>query len=297
MTTSRAGRVGSLKRATASERALALAAVIGLATSCGESADATVSPSDIGHVHDLVVEGEGNMLLVATHRGLLRLSDGQYRAVGDEIHDLMAMVEMPDGDLVASGHPDLRLEQYRVEGAPSFLGLVRSADDGETWDVVDLLGEADFHALVATGDGIIGADSSGTVWRFDSDGDGQPVGALPFDANDLAVSIDDSAELVATSWDGELALSDDAGQTWELLAGMPAIIEVEWTAAGITGATAAGELFTAVTPSGPFERAGDAPSDIQSLLVSDAGTWVATHGGQIHRRELDGSWAQLVRSD
>ena len=297
MATSRAKRVGPLVRAAAARRAVAVSSVIGLAASCGGSATATVSPSDIGHVHDLVVEGGGNTLLVATHRGLLRLSDGQYQAVGDEIHDLMAMAEMPGGDLVASGHPDLRLEQYRVDGAPSFLGLVRSADRGETWDVVDLLGEADFHALVAIGDGVIGADSSGTVWRFDADGDGRPVGALPFDANDLAVSIDDPAELVATSWDGEMAFSDDAGQTWQIRADAPAIIELEWLAAGITGATATGELFTAPASAGPFEPAGDAPLDVQSLLVTDAGTWVATHGGQIHRREVDGTWTQLVRSD
>ncbi len=295
MTASHGKPTGLLARSSARRRAVALAAVVGVTASCGGGSATTVAPADIGHVHDLVVEGDD--LLVATHRGLLRLADGRYRAVGAEVHDLMAMAAMPDGDLVASGHPDMRLEKYRIDGAPPFLGLVRSADGGENWAIVDLLGEADFHALAITDDGIIGADSSGTVWRFGADGTGRPVGSVPFDANDLAGSPDDPAVIVATSWDGELASSDDAGRTWEIRADAPALIEIEWTAAGITGATASGELFTAAVPSGPFESAGDAPEDIESLLVRDAGTWVATHGGQIHRRAADGTWAPLVRFD
>jgi hypothetical protein len=271
------------------------AVVLGLTAGCGGETVATVAPEDIGHVHDLVVDDDG--LLAATHRGLLRLTDGTYRAVGDEIHDLMAVATMPNGDLVASGHPDLRLEKYRVDGAPSFLGLARSADDGETWDVVGLLGEVDFHALVATEAGILGGDSTGTVWRFDSDGEGQPVGSIPFDINDLAISLDDPAVIVATSWDGELAISEDAGQTWELQPDAPAIVEIEWTVAGLTGASTTGELWAASDPSGPFEPAGEVPDDVESLLVNEAGIWVATHGGHIHRRDDDGSWVPLVGTD
>lgn len=294
MTKQRFRRFGSRLDPSARARLVAVAAVLGSAVACGGGVGATVAPDDIGHVHDLVVEDD--TLLVATHRGLLRLDDGTFSVVGDEIHDLMAMATTPNGDIVASGHPDLRLEKYRVDGAPSFLGLARSADDGETWDVVGLLGEADFHALVATDDGIIGGDSTGAVWLFDLEGDGQPVGAIPFDINDLAVSRDDPAVIVATSWEGEFAVSEDAGQTWELRPGAPAMIEIEWTADGLTGATTAGELWIAADPTGPFERAGEVPLDVETLLVNDAGTWAATHGGQIYRRDADGSWAPLVRT-
>ncbi len=288
-------RRGSVFQQPARSRMFPVIAVVWWTVSCGGEADPVVAPTDIGHVHDLVVEGD--TLLAATHRGLLRLDDGTFRAVGDEIHDLMALVTMPNGDLVASGHPDLRLEKYRVEGAPSFLGLARSADDGETWKVVGLLGEADFHALVGRGDGIVGGDSTGTVWWFDADGDGQPVGSIPFDINDLAVSFDNPAVIVATSWDGELAVSEDAGLTWELQPDAPAILEVEWTAAGLTGATAAGRLWTAADSTGPFELVGEVPGEVESLLVGDAGTWVATHGGQIYRQDAGGSWTPLVRTD
>jgi hypothetical protein len=140
----------SLNSSATSERptrrhlpAVGLVAV--LIAGCGGDAGNSVAPSDIGHVHDLIPDSGG--LLVATHRGLLRLDDGSYRRVGDEAHDLMAMARDPSGDIVASGHPDLRLERYRVDGAPSVLGLVRSPDEGETWEIVGLLGEVDFHAI------------------------------------------------------------------------------------------------------------------------------------------------------
>lgn len=262
---------------------------------CGSASSSSVTPTDIGHIHDLVVDGD--TLLVAAHRGLLRLDDGSYRFVGDEAHDLMAMTEESSGDLVAGGHPDRRLEQYQVDGARSYLGLVRSGDDGESWDIVGLLGETDFHALVVTDVGIVGGDSAGTVWQFDAAGNGQPVGTIPFDINDIAVSPDDPAAMVATSYDGDVAVSGDGGQTWAVRPGGPGILEIEWTAVGLTGLTAAGEVWTATDPVGPFEQGGRAPEGVESLLVNDAGMWVATHGGQIHRRDADGFWVPLVRTD
>lgn len=58
-----------------------LAAVLltGLVAACaGDDGDA-VPPSEIGHVHDLIVDE--NQLLVATHRGFLRLDDIGARCV------------------------------------------------------------------------------------------------------------------------------------------------------------------------------------------------------------------------
>ncbi len=273
---------------------LAVVAVAGLVAACsGDDGDA-VSQSQIGHVHDLIIDED--TLLVATHRGLVRLDDGSYRQVGDEVHDLMAMTRDPGGDIVASGHPDLRLEEYRVDGAPSFLGLARSSDEGVTWEVVGLLGEADFHAIVPIDDGLLAGDSSGNIWRFDLDGDGQPVGSVPFDLNDLAVSPDDPAVVVAASYEGDIAVSDDAGQTWGIEREAPPIIEIEWTDRGVLGATADGEMWAAASPAGPFERVGAAPGEVDTLLVSGDGVWAATDDGQIYRQE-NGSWTPLVRSD
>ena len=295
MTPTISDAVGSRSLRAAGRRLTVAAALVGLSAACTGATGAIVAPTDIGHVHDLVVEG--NTIMVATHRGLLGLTDGSYRTVGDEIHDLMAVTRGPSGDLLASGHPDMRLEKYRVDGAPSILGLASSSDDGGSWHILGWLGEADFHALVATANGFVGGDSTGSIWQFNTDGDGQAVGSIPFDINDLAVAPDDSDVIVAASYDGELAVSDDAGQTWELQLDSPPILEIEWTTDGLIGATTSGQLWTASEATGPFEPAGEAPAEVETLLVSDSGTWVATHGGQIHRRDADGSWTPLVRID
>lgn len=266
-------------------------------TACGgDAAAVVVRPSEVGHVHDVVVDGD--TLLVATHRGLLQVvEDGVYQVVGEQIHDLMSLTELDGGALLASGHPDLRLEEYRVDGAPPFLGLVTSSDGGSTWDAVGLLGEADFHALDDAGEIVLGGDSTGTVWHLNPNSAGQPVGSIPFDINDLAMSPDDPADVVATSWEGEFALSDDAGQTWELQTDTPPIFEIVWTATGLTGASVSGDLWSAPAPTGPFERSGEAPADVESLLVHDDGTWVANDRGQLHRRNEDGTWSPLIRAD
>jgi photosystem II stability/assembly factor-like uncharacterized protein len=54
---------------------------------------------------------------------------------------------------------------------PSHLGFLASQDAARTWTAVALSGEADFHALCATGATIYGFDSvSGTVMRSDDHG-------------------------------------------------------------------------------------------------------------------------------
>lgn len=228
---------------------------------------------------------------------LLRVVDDGYRVVGGQIHDLMSMTKLDGGALIASGHPDLRLEEYRVEGAPPFLGLITSSDGGTTWEAIGLRGEADFHALDVAGEIILGGDSAGAIWRLDPTGGGKPVGALPFDINDLAISPDDPVVVVATSWEFEFGLSEDAGQTWELQPDAPPAFEIEWSATGPTGASASGELWSAPAPTGQFERSGEAPGGVQTLLVQDGSVWAANDGGQLHQRTGDGSWSPLVGID
>lgn len=295
MTIQRRGRGSADDGPTLRRSLVAVVATAALVAGCGGDSDDAVPPSEIGHVHDLVPDNDG--LLVATHRGLLRLDDGSYHRVGDEVHDLMAMDRGPSGEIVASGHPDLRLERYRVDGEPSVLGLVRSSDEGETWEIAGLLGEVDFHAFAPFEGGFLAGDSTGSIWRFDGGDDGQPVSSIPFDINDLAVSPDEAAVVVATSYDGGFAVSDDAAQTWELQDAVAPITEIEWTDEGLLGATADGELWAAPSPAGPFARAGVVPGEVETLLVHDDAVWAATRGGQVYRRQGDDAWTPLVSTD
>lgn len=150
--------------------AVALILLAGAGGACGGDAEVVVRPSDIGHVHDVVVDGDA--VLVATHRDSAARRARWASGGRGQIHDLMSMTKLDGGGLIASGHPDLRLEEHRVEGAPPFLGLITSSEGGTTWEAIGLRGEADFHALDVAGEIILGGDSAGAIWRLDPPGGG-----------------------------------------------------------------------------------------------------------------------------
>lgn len=274
---------------------LALATVI-VAAGCGSDDTARVAQAgDLGHIHDLVLEPDGK-LLVASHTGLYRI-EGVDRAVlvGDEQHDLMAMAAEAD-TLIASGHPNLLIERYRVEGRPPFLGLARSIDSGQSWQIVDLLGEADFHALVPTDIGLFAAETAGRIWFLDqASGDWSELGAV--EARDLAVNPDDPDQQLAPDYDGVVWASADRAMTWTRLDTAPSLIEIEWPFAGdIVGTTEDGRIWSAERPEGPWTETAelDSVDDVETFYVDPDGDWWATvHGGAIfHSSEGGRSWEQ-----
>lgn len=274
---------------------LTLAIVI-VAAGCGSDDQTRVAQAgDLGHIHDLVLEPDGE-LLVASHTGLYRI-EAEDRAVlvGDEQHDLMAMGAQAD-TLLASGHPNLLIERYRVEGRPSFLGLVRSIDSGESWQIVDLLGDADFHALVPTDTGVFAAESAGRIWFLDqTSGEWTQLGAV--EARDLAVDPDDPDQQLAPDYDGGIWASADGAMTWTLLDTAPPLIEIEWPSTGdIIGATEEGRIWSADRPEGPWTETAelDSADDLETFYVDPEGDWWATvHGGAIfHSSDGGRSWDQ-----
>lgn len=278
---------------------LVLVALAVFATACGSQsveaeAGSVAGPGDLVHVHDLVPSDAG--LLLATHVGLYRV-EGPDRAVlvGDERHDLMSMTLLGEDVLVAGGHPDLRLDRYRTEGRPPFLGLATSSD-GRRWEVVTLLGDADFHALTPAGTGVLAADSTGDIWYFDSNFEAERRGSLS--ARDIASAPDNPDVVLATDRDGELWESRDGGRSWALVENPPRLLEVEWTRTDLlVGIGADGTLWSAPEPGATWSDHGAAPAVPQSLLVDDAGTWiVADHEGRIvESRDSGASWRELYR--
>lgn len=249
---------------------------------CGADAVGTVAgPDDLGHIHDLVETANGK-LLAASHLGLYRIVDTDTAVlIGSERHDLMSMAE-DDGTLYASGHPDLRLERYLVDGLPPHLGLATSRDGGVTWSVdADLLGRSDFHALVPTAGGLFAADTSGVIRFLDSAGVWTELGEVT--ARDLAVDPNDAYRLAATDEEGLVWVSDDGAATWAPVPGAPSAIEIEWTTSdGLITAAADGRLHQADEPGGPWATVGAAPGEIETLHIDDGRWWVTGHGGAIH---------------
>jgi hypothetical protein len=205
----------------------------------------------------------------------------------------MSMAAM-DGDLMASGHPDLRLEEYRVEGQPALLGLARSGDGGQSWEVLDLLGHADFHALVPHTGGLFAAEGSGRIWRLDPDDEWTQLGEV--DARDLAIAPDDANRQVAADYQGSVWASSDAAMTWAPVAGTPALVEIEWIdSKTLLGADAAGSIWESEAPEGPWTQTATGPADVETFYVDPTGSWwIAIHGGTISRSDDRGnSWVNV----
>ena len=94
------------------------------------------------HVHGLFISTDGKSLFVPSHTGLAVFRGGTWSEVNGPIHDF-AGFSLAEGAMYASGHPP------PGSSLPNPLGLVKSADGGETWQPLALGGEADFHLIAA----------------------------------------------------------------------------------------------------------------------------------------------------
>jgi hypothetical protein len=94
----------------------------------------------IHHVHGLGYTHDGKRILIPSHYGLRVYSEGRWGIPEGEAHDYMGFSMVDDG-FYSSGHP--------AEGSnlPDPLGVVKSMDEGQTIEVLDLLEESDFHGM------------------------------------------------------------------------------------------------------------------------------------------------------
>ena len=211
------------------------AAFIAMVVAAGCAADAEDATSDNGetvHIHEVLVEDDGTVLL-ATHLGLRRVSGDGLELVGTRRHDLMAATI--DGDtLLASGHPELGDDSLRVVDRPPLLGLVQS-DDGETWSARSLLGEADFHGLViADGQRFAANSSESAIWVSKDAGETWQPRSGKVQLTAFAVHPEQVSRMIGVDLDRGLVRSADGGETWSDLDG-PALVDLEWTTDGVVG--------------------------------------------------------------
>jgi photosystem II stability/assembly factor-like uncharacterized protein len=171
--------------------------------------------ADIADIHGLAVDpSDSRRLFVATHHGLfVGTDDRSWKAVTKEAFDMMGFTVHPtDGRVMyASGHPP----------RGGNLGFAESTDAGETWTVVALANQVDFHALTvsrADPDRLWGhyagriyvSDDRGRTWdNFAPDGSPRSVLALGGGAS--------SRDTLYLAGHGGLYRSQDAGRTWDLV--------------------------------------------------------------------------------
>ena len=197
--------------------------------SCGGSdgsGDPPAAANELGplHVHGLGVNPADEALFVATHTGLFRLGPDESEAVrvGDNYQDTMGFTVVGPDRFLGSGHPDARTD------LPPYLGLIESANAGERWEPVSLLGRADFHVLEAARERVygFGTDFESRREQFLVSQDGGREWRrlrVPESLLSLAINPDDRDEIMV-SGRHSLYLSGDAGESWQSLPGSPGLL-------------------------------------------------------------------------
>lgn len=108
-----------------------------------EASSAHAAAATLMHVHGLTYSADGKQLMVPSHHGLAVYLQGKWSKAPGPAHDYMGFAATRNR-LYSSGHP--------APGAPlpDPFGLIRSADGGQTWERLSLVGESDFHLLAAS---------------------------------------------------------------------------------------------------------------------------------------------------
>jgi hypothetical protein len=194
----------------------------------GRSAEAAnpgsrlVDPAVDPPVNSLEVDPRTGDFLLTTNRGFFRIPEDGSRATPIKGRVVAGTQSSPVGtfleiDVVderlwlGSGHPD-------DEALPQFLGMLRSRDQGRTWQVVSRLGDADLHKIVHKHDRLYAFDAVLSAILISEDG-GQtfterftPRGLII----DFEVDPGDPERIVAAT-ESELYRSDDGGKRWRPL--------------------------------------------------------------------------------
>ena len=266
-----------------SRRLVAALMLVGALAACGDEPQ-QISAADLVHIHRLQSAPDDG-LYVATHTGLYRVDNGgSIAAVGNATHDLMGFTVAGPDDLLASGHPDLRDTSLQVDGKPPLLGLVESSD-GSAWDPASLLGEVDFHSLVAAHGKVYGIDSQTGALMVSDDRRTWETRASELPFTDIAVSPDDAQTLVGASPAGVQA-SNDGGQSWAPIAGQR-LTYLAWAASDLFGVSPEGTVMVSGDGGQRWEARATVNGMPHALLVTEGGVFVANENG-IFRSDDDG---------
>ncbi len=262
-----------------------VALVVGILAGCGGDDAPEVfqgipvaEPGPV-HVHGLGYDEQARTLYIATHTGLWKLPDGEREAarVTDRRQDTMGFTVVRPGLFLGSGHPDAREADPDV---PPLLGLIRSTDDGESWERVSLHGRADLHVLRAAGSRIYGFDATHErLLRSVDGGRSWTRAGVPEPLIDLAIDPADPRHLLGS---GEVALheSTDAGLTWSVAAARPGYLA--WPRTGRLYLFAPnGDVLRSSGPAGLFRRVGSVGDLPHAVLAVGDVLFAALEGGTI----------------
>ncbi len=254
-----------------------LALLLGLGACAEPQADASPTAAG-GHVHGLGVNPSDERLYVATHFGLFVLDEDELQRVGEAEHDLMGFAVAGPDSFWASGHP--------IGGElPQPMGLVRSDDNGQTWDQVSLGGEADLHSLDVEGEAMAAYDSlEGRVLTSDDAGQTFRT-ALRVPA--LDVVLDAEGDTIVARSDG--ALLRVQGSDTQILGDAPRLVMIDRSEEGLVGIGPDGGVWVS-EDAGSWTSRGTLDGVPVALEVGGPRWYAATSTGLYVSDDEGSSW-------
>ena len=252
------------------------------------------------HVHGLGVDPADGILYAATHTGLFRIAgEGRPERVADRYQDTMGFTVVGARHFVASGHPALEDKELRAPGKPPLLGLVESTDAGETWSSVSLLGEADFHVLVAAHDQIFAVDAQTGNFMVSSDKKTWETRSQLAIAS-LAVDPENAEGLVAYTETGVME-SADGGRNWTAV-DAPDVTTLSWDKElGLWATGPGGGVYYASGEPRVWQKRGSLPGEAEAFIASRGFLYAAVRNAEAVTeivRSTDGrDWERLYRGD
>lgn len=245
----------------------------------------TVSGRQVpGHIHNISLRD--GVLLLGTHEGLWSQAPGEQPAmVSRDPFDVMGFT-MGDGSWFASGHPGEGMD------GPGHLGLIRSTDQGVTWESVALAGDVDFHRLVTSGERLLGMNSAdGALLRSDDAGaTWTSLGTPPL--YDIAVSPTQPDIVVGTTQDGPVR-SSDGGGSFEPLEADTLIALLAWDPQALLGVDVDGRVHASTDMGQTWEPRGE--SGGSPLAIAAEGERVVVLSGGTVLESFDGGRAFTPR--
>ena len=281
---------------------LFVAGVVAFTVLDGDERDRAAEPVPnhaMGHIHGLGVDDEGQTIYIGAHSGFFRASAGEpTERVGDTWQDTMAFLRVGEGDFLASGHPDL------TSDLPTHLGLIGSTDEGRTWQLLSLAGEADFHALDSAGRWVVGYDSHGErilasrdrkTWTTIDEGPMLDVAVAP--ANTAAAGLDQGelGAFLATTATGEVVSYPGASGQARLLQAAPRLALLDWpTPDLLVGIDPQGTVYLSRTEGRNWVARGSIGEPPGALEVTDKAWYAATETNVVVSRDQGQTWSVIA---
>lgn len=272
---------------------LGLAATLLAACSSQDSSTAGAAAATgeaFGHVHSLDVNPADGTLHVASHLGVFALGEEGFERVGEESFDAMSFTIAGPDRFLRSGHPGPGGDD------PAHLGLSESTDAGRTWRSLSLAGEADFHALEASGDRVYGVDSqSGNLMLTDDGRQWRTLGQLP--AVDVAADPSDRDVVLLTDGDGSLVRLESSGAP-ELVQAAPRVVLLDWVSDDLlVGAGPEGTVYRSEDGGEEWQEVGSLPDAPHALTASESRWYAATGAGVVVSGDGGRTWSDVLAGD